>query len=103
MFRTEILLDGICYRITCGSRDEAVESAREVARIAGIEKSLVFGDEVKLEEALLDHDMIAWVDIAVPVTTADYPVCPSCDLQGSFNTGDTSEWCEACGYDSEEA
>lgn len=99
MFRTEILLDGICYRMVCGSYDEAVDAAREVARIAGVDDS---GDEHQLCEALIDDDNVGWCDIAVPVTTADYPQCPTCDLQGSFNTGDSSQWCDACGYDSED-
>lgn len=99
MFRTEIVLDGICYRIICGSREEAVEAAREVARMACVDHT---GGEKELTEALMDDDNVSWVDVALPVVTADQPTCPECDVMGSFSTGDTSDWCEACGYDSSE-
>ncbi len=102
MFRTEILIDGECFRTVRGSSLEAVQFARDLAADYGIEST---GTVSQLGEALLDDDRTAWVEIAQPVTTADWSSCPQCDIQGSFAEGDdeTPSWCEACGYDSEEA
>lgn len=101
MYRTEIFLEGFCYRIV-GTYEEALEGAREVAAIAGVNTS---GDRDQLADALMDSDEVAWVDVALPVSEAShsYPHCPECDLIGSFTAGDTSDYCEACGYDSGEA
>jgi hypothetical protein len=102
MFRTEILIDGECYRSVQDNAFRATMFAREVATSFGIEST---GTVSQLGEALLDDDRTAWVEIAQPLTTADWSSCPQCDIQGSFAEGDdeTPSWCEACGYDSEEA
>jgi len=104
MFRTEIRIDGDCFRIVCGDRDKALQFAHEVAiDHLGTYEVTEAGAEDDITEALMDSDDVSWVDVALPVVAADYPRCPECDLMGSFSSGDTSQWCEACGYDSEEA
>ena len=105
MFRTEILIKGECHRTVRGNRDEAIEFARQVVLdFIGTYEVTTAGAEDDLTEALMDDDNVAWCDVALPVVKADYPRCPECDLMGSFNTGeDNCSWCEACGYDSEEA
>ena len=100
MFRTEIVIGDVTHRVVRGSLDKAVAFAREIADEYGIEST---GTVDELREALLDSDETSGVDIALPVVSADCSTCPQCDVMGGYAEGDTSSWCEACGYDSEEA
>lgn len=105
MFRTEILINGELHRRVGGSYDAAIEFARQVVLdYIGTYEVTTAGAANDLREALLDDDRCAFADVAISVATADYPKCPQCDLMGSFITGDDEgDWCEACGYNSQEA
>jgi hypothetical protein len=96
MFRTEILIDGELHRTVRGSRDEAIEFARQVVLdYVGSYVVTKAGPERDLTEALLDHDGCAWADVALPVTAVEYEKCPSCDVMGAWGR----DYCEACGHE----
>ena len=103
MFRTEILIEGECNRTEVGTSLDAIQFARDVAADFGIENT---GTVHELGEVFMDDDRVAWVEIAQPLSDGWTDTgCPSCGIHGSFAEGEdgVSSWCEACGYDSEEA